>query len=198
MLKKIRKNRKNFYVSAISCGIIFIIGLLYVLVPAYYGYENMELINTNNLFVTLMLALSTLGFGEYLLVGKNPTEETIYFSICSAICGIINIFLKNLLGDVGRLTTSLTIFLIVYALIKCFTIEYLHNKKDAYQYIEILLLIPFVTVSAIMIFILNSSSVVRCVSLGYITILYAILKSVGVSIKAMLKSKRFLRKIKLK
>ena len=195
MKRKIRKNRRNFYIGACCCSIIFLIGLLYILVPAIYGFDTMELINTNSLFICTMLVFATMGFGEFILIGNEVNNDAIFQSIGCAVCGIINLLLSELTTANTRLVICLGIYLVIYSLIKCFYIEALHNKKDVMQYIEICLTVPYVVVGIALACTFAGGNVIKTVALGFLMILQAVLKCVGLSFRTMLKSKRFLNKL---
>lgn len=192
--KRIRRNRRNFYISICSASIIFVMGLLYILIPAIYGFEKMEVINTNSLFVCSMLVFATMGFGEFILLGDSGNTDTIYQSISCAVCGILNLLLSELCTANTRLVISVSVYLILYSLIKCYYIEALRDKKNALQYIELILLVPYATVGLTLIFTLSGGSVIKTISLGFLMILYSVLRCVGVSFRTMLNSKRFTKK----
>jgi len=194
--KRIRRNRINFYISLCCSSIIFIMGLLYILIPALYGFETMEILNANSLFVCSMLIYATMGFGEFILLKDIPDNDLIYQSINCAICGIFNLLLSELTTANMRIMISLSVYLVLYSLIKCFYIEALHQRKDALQYIEITATIPYVLVGICLIILLPSGAIMKAISLGFLMILYSILKFVVVAVRTMTKSKRFLNKLK--
>ncbi len=192
---KIRKNRRNFYIGACCSSIVFLIGLLYILVPAIYGFDTMDLINTNSLFICAMLVLATMGFGEFMLIGSDVNNDSIYQSIACAVCGILNLLMSELTTANNRLVICVGIYLVIYALIKCFYIEALHHKKDAMQYVEICLTVPYIVVGIALACTLSGGNVIKTIALGFLMILQAVLKCVGLSFRTMLKSKRFLNKL---
>ena len=167
------KNKKNFFIGMISCGIIFLMGVLYLTVPSYYGLEEMTNINVNDLFICMVLVYSVVNFGNYILIGKNPNNEVIWLSIVASISGILNVGLNLLFNPTYTLAMSLGVFIFLTIGVKIFTIDYYHDRKDAYYYIETMLTLIFF-------------------------IIISILEAVDVSLKGMLKAKRFLKKIKLK
>ncbi len=194
--RRIRRNRINFYISLCCSSIIFIMGLLYILIPAIYGFETMEILNANSLFVCSMLIYATMGFGEFILLKDIPDNDLIYQSINCAICGIFNLLLSELTTANMRIMISLSVYLVLYSLIKCFYIEALHQRKDALQYIEITATIPYVLVGICLVILLPSGAIMKAISLGFMMILYSILKFVVVAVRTMTKSKRFLNKLK--
>ena len=76
-LKKMSENKKNFYVG-IACSIaVFLMGVMYLTVPSYYGLAAMDNINANNLFVSGLLMFGCVNLVKYIVVGKNPTTERV-------------------------------------------------------------------------------------------------------------------------
>lgn len=192
------KNKKNFFVGIISCGILFSMGVLYLIVPSYYGIDHMANINVNDLFICMILIYSVLAFGNYLIIGKNPNNENVWLSIVASIAGIANVCLGVFFNDSLTLALSLGIFVFLTTAVRIFTIDYYHDRKDAYYYIEAMLTIIFLIVGVVICFNLFNDSVLQTIILGFYFIIISILESVDVSLKGMLKAKRFLKKIKLK
>lgn len=190
-------NKKRFFVSAICSGIMFSIGVLYIIIPAYYGINFVTKINTNDLFISVMLIFAVINFVKYTLLGKNPNNENIYICITSCFSGILNLILNNYFNDSIALAMSLAIFVLLITGIKLFTIDYYHDRKDAYYYIEGLLLAIFFVVGIITSLNLFSDMLLQTIMLGYFILIMSILDIVNISIKTMLKAKRFLKKIKL-
>lgn len=192
------KNKKNFFIGIISCGILFSMGVLYLTVPSYYGIDHMANINVNDLFICMILIYSVLAFGNYLLIGKNPNNENVWLSIVASIAGIANVGLGVFFNESLTLALSLSIFVFLTTAVRIFTIDYYHDRKDAYYYIEAMLTIIFLIVGVVISFNLFNDSVLQTMVLGFYFIIISILESVDVSLKGMLKAKRFLKKIKLK
>lgn len=192
------KNKKNFFIGIISCGILFSMGVLYLTVPSYYGIDHMANINVNDLFICMILIYSVLAFGNYLLIGKNPNNENVWLSIVASIAGIANVGLGVFFNESLTLALSLCIFVFLTTAVRIFTIDYYHDRKDAYYYIEAMLTIIFLIVGVVICFNLFNDSVLQTIVLGFYFIIISILESVDVSLKGMLKAKRFLKKIKLK
>ena len=192
------KNKKNFFIGMISCGIIFLMGVLYLTVPSYYGLEQMTNINVNDLFICMVLVYSVVNFGNYILIGKNPNNEVIWLSIVASISGILNVGLNLLFNPTYTLAMSLGVFIFLTIGVKIFTIDYYHDRKDAYYYIETMLTLIFFIIGIVICFNLFNDSIVQTIILGFFFIIISILEAVDVSLKGMLKAKRFLKKIKLK
>ena len=192
------KNKKNFFIGMISCGIIFLMGVLYLTVPSYYGLEQMTNINVNDLFICIVLVYSVVNFGNYILIGKNPNNEVIWLSIVASISGILNVGLNLLFNPTYTLAMSLGVFIFLTIGVKIFTIDYYHDRKDAYYYIETMLTLIFFIIGIVICFNLFNDSIVQTIILGFFFIIISILEAVDVSLKGMLKAKRFLKKIKLK
>lgn len=192
------KNKKNFFTGIICCGIMFLMGVLYLTVPSYYGLDHMVSFNVNDLFICMILIYSVLCFGNYLIIGRNPNNETIWTSIASSISGIVNVLLGLFLNPTLTLAISLALFVFLNAAVKIFSIDYYHDRKDAYYYIETMLTGIFLVIGVIICFNLFNDSVLQTIILGFFFIIISMLDAINVSLKSMLKAKRFLKKIKLK
>lgn len=193
-----RKNKKNFFIGIICSGILFMISVLYLTIPSYYGIEQMASIDTNNLFISMMLVYSVLHFVHYILIGANPNKESIYMSIAGSTAGLLNVLFGIFYPNNAALPMSFAIFVLIITGIKLFTIDYYHDRKDVYYYFETMFLLIFFIVGIVSSFNLFSDSILQTMMLGYYFIVVAIVEALNNSIKSMLKSKRFLRKIKLK
>ena len=193
-----RKNKRNFFVGIVCDAVLFFSSVLYLTIPTYYGIAQMGEINTNNLFISMTLIYSVLHFLRYILIGKNPTKESIYMSIAGGISGLANIFFGFFYNEVAILPMSFAFFVLLITGIKLFTIDYYHDRDDVYYLFEIMYLLIFFIVGIVSAFHLFSDSVLQTMMLGYYFILIAVVEALNDSIKSMLKSKRFLRKIKLK
>lgn len=192
------ENKKNFFVGIISSGIIFFMGVLYLTIPAYYGIDNMVEIDTNNLLISMMLVYSLVKFADYILLGNNPTKEAVLMSIVASTTGIANVLLEFVVSDSLALAISLIIFVLFSCAVNLFSIDYYHDKKDAYYYVETMTTIILFIVGFVLSINLFNDSVVQTMGMGYLFIIVSILEAVDVAMKCMLKSKRFIRKVKLK
>ena len=106
------KNKKNFFVGIISCGIMFIMGVLYLTVPTYYGIDYMAVIDVNDLFICMMLTYATLNLGEYIILGKSPNNENVWLSLAASTSGIINVASGAFVNDTFALSISVISFVI--------------------------------------------------------------------------------------
>jgi len=198
-LKKISQNKKNFYVG-IACSIaIFIMGVLYLTIPSYYGLSAMYNINANNLFVSGLLMFACVNLVKYIVVGKNPTTERVYMTVASAGSGALDIILSGFFENQHMvLAISIMVFVLAITTVKLFTIDYYHDRGDAFFYIETMLLSLFLIVGIVISVNLFNDSTIQTIMLGFLFIIIGILDGVNISIKCMLKAQRFLNKIKLK
>lgn len=192
------KNKKNFITGMLSSGIIFVMGVLYLTVPSYFGLEKMTDINTNNLFISITLVYAVLNFAEYVIMGKNPNNEAVALSITTSITGITNIILGIFFSESLTLALSMGVFVFLTTGVKMFTIDYFHDREDAFYYVEMMLTAIFFIVGIVISFNLFNDSVLQTIVLGCFFIIVSILDAVSVSFKGMLKSKRFLKAIKIK
>lgn len=190
------KNKRNFITSVIGSGIIFIIGVLYILIPNYYGIDNLEEVNINNLFTSFILIYTTINLSLYYIIGKNPTKERIFISIASAFTGIVNLLLLKYIGSYLAIRISLAILTLLIALIKSFTAAYYKDKKDATYYIEYMLIATYSIIGIIMPITLVDNTIVEVVELGFYVVIISIVDTMSITFKTLLKAPRFLGKIK--
>ena len=198
-LKKMSDNKRNFYVG-IACSIaIFLMGVIYLTIPSYYGLAAMYNINANNLFVSGLLMFACVNLVKYIVVGKNPTTERVYMTVASAATGALDIILGGFYDDQHMvLAISIMVFVLAITTVKLFTIDYYHDRGDAFFYIETMLLSLFMVVGFVIAINLFKDSTIQTIMLGFLFIIIGILDGVNISIKCMLKADRFLKKIKLK
>ena len=193
------QNKKNFYVGILCSIVIFIMGVMYLTIPSYYGLSAMYNVNTNNLFVSGLLMFACVNLIKYIVVGKNPTTERVYMTVASAGSGALNILLGGFFENQHMiLAISIMVFVLSITTVKLFTIDYYHDRKDAFFYIETMLLCIFLIVGIVVSVNLFSDTTIQTIMLGFLFIIIGILDGVNISIKCMLKAQRFLNKIKLK
>ena len=192
-------NKRNFYVG-IACSIaVFLMGVMYLTIPSYYGLAAMYNINANNLFVSGLLMFACVNLVKYIVVGKNPTTERVYMTVASAGSGALDIILSGFFENQHMvLAISIMVFVLAMTTVKLFTIDYYHDRGDAFFYIETMLLSLFLIVGIVISVNLFNDSTIQTIMLGFLFIIIGILDGVNISIKCMLKAQRFLNKIKLK
>ncbi|MDE6292161.1 MAG: hypothetical protein K2L98_00610, partial [Bacilli bacterium] len=127
---------------------------------------------------------------------SNPNNESIYLCMAGSIAGILNIIISNYSNKSFMLCFAIFVFMVTA--IKLFTVDYYHDRKDAYYYIEGLCLAIFFIVGLVTAINLLGSAFLQTIMLGFFITIIGIIRIFNVSIKSMLKAKRFLRKIKLK
>lgn len=192
------KNKKNFIIGTICSAILFFISVIYLTIPAYYGIESMININTNNLFISIIIVYSILHLVKYFIMGPYPRHESLSLCITATITGIINVILNCFIEDNMALSMSLALFVLGITGVKLFTVDYYHDHKDVYFYIEAMFLGVFFIVGIISSFNLFSDSILQTIMLGFFFIIISIIDACNNALKCMLKAKRFLKKIKLK
>ncbi len=198
-IKKMSENKKNFYVGILCSMAIFMMGVIYLTIPSYYGLASMYNVNANNLFVSGLLMFACVNLVKYIVVGKNPTSERVYMTVASAGSGALNIILGGFFENQHMvLAVSIMVFVLSITTVKLFTIDYYHDRKDAFFYIETMLLVLFLIVGIVVSVNLFSDPTIQTIMLGFLFIIIGILDGVNISIKCMLKAQRFLNKIKLK
>lgn len=190
------RNKKNFFLGQVASGIIFAIGVLYILVPNYYGLDNMSIIDTNNLFISLIIVYASVHLGLFYLIGKNPTHESFLMCIASVLCGVFNVVVKEYVSASLALSLSVLVFTLAITAIRLFTVDYYHDRKDAFFYIEAFLTVIFFVSGIIISISLFNDPLVQTVELGFFLMIMGIIESMKVATKCLLKAPRFLGKIK--
>lgn len=190
------KNKKNFFLGQVASGIIFAIGVLYILVPSYYGLDNMAVIDTNNLFISLIIVYSSIHLGLFYCLGKNPTNESFLITIISILSGVFNVTIKEFVSPSISLSLSVLVFTLAITVIRLFTVDYYHDRKDAYFYVEAFLTVIFFVTGIIVSISLFNDPLVQTIELGFLLIIMGIIESMKVATKCLLKAPRFLGKIK--
>ncbi len=190
------KNKKNFIIGQMGSGIVFFIGILYLLVPTYYGLNNMVNIDTNSLFISLSIIYGIIHFGFYYIIGKNPTNESLIVSLLSLLTGVLNLLMSRYLNSSINLSISVLVFTISITVTRLFTVDYYHDRKDAYFYIEGFLLTIFFITGLIISISLFNDPLIQTIELGFFLMIMGILDSTKIATKCLLKAPRFLGKIK--
>jgi len=190
------KNRKNFIVGIVGSIIVFVMGVLYMVIPNYYGVDNLGVVDTNNLFLSMAIVYSVINFGFYYIMGENPNKETLWLCIVSALCGLLNSYLSTFLSS--SLTLSLSILALTLAItsIRLFTVDYYHDRKDAYYFIEGLLLICFFVCGFTLSFCMFDDTIIQTIELGFFQMMIGLIEGIKITTKCLLKAPRFLGKIK--
>lgn len=190
------KNRRNFFIGEIASGIMFLIGVLYILVPNYYGLDNMAVIDTNNLFISLIIIYASIHLGLFYLLGKNPTSESFLMCIVSILTGIFNVTIQEFTNSSIALSISVLVFTLGITVVRLFTVDYYHDRKDAYLYVEAFLTVMFFVSGIVISISLFNDPLIQTIELGFFLMIMGIIESMKVTTKCLLKAPRFLGKIK--
>lgn len=196
--RKISENRKNYIVGMITSGIIFIMGVIYLTLPSYYGTSCADIVDINDLFISFSVMFAIINLIKFIILGKNPTKERVGLTIISVIAGIFNVIASMYLDANMVFAMSLLVFIILYTGVKIFSIDYYHDREDAFYYIETLLLVLFIIIGVVITFNLFKNRIVQIIMFGFFIASTGILDIINISIKSLLKSKKFIRQIKLK
>lgn len=190
------KNKKNFIYYELESAVIFIVGVLFTLLPTIYGINNLEELNVNDLFLSMTLILSTLNLANYYVVGESPTKEYLYYSMCSSIVGIVNLLISPYFSNALSLAISILALTITFSIVKLFNVDYYHDRKDAFYYIEAILAIAFLITGMIISISVFNSPIIETLELGFFMIIMGIIESIRTATKCLMKAPRFLGKIK--
>lgn len=196
-MKRMSKNRENFFVGLISNVTLFIVGLIFILVPTYYGVNNMEGLDVNNLFLSAMLIIALLKFVEYFIIGDNPDKEAIFMSMGVSFAGIVNSILSAKLIPSYALSISMFTLVFIMSCIKIFTIDYYHDRKNLYYMIEFMFLVIISVVGTILSFSMFADPILESIEMGIFIVMLSIVGSFDITLKTILKSKRIMKKIKV-
>lgn len=191
-----KKNKKNLIIGLIGSGIMFMMGVLYLMFPTIYELDNFDVIDTNGLFYIFILVFSSIKLGEYFLIDTKDNKEIILTSIFSCLCGILN-YVMNLYMESNkvRLTICLLVFILSIIGLKIFTFEYYKSKKDIFYYIEgICTLILFIS-GIVLSFLLNNITIIQTLALGFTLILLSILEAFNFTCKYVLSKPKLFGKM---
>lgn len=198
-LKKLNENRKNFIVGLLCSVVIFVIGVVYLMIPSFYGLATTFNVNANNLFVSGLLMIACVNLVKYIVTGKEPTAEKVYMTVAAAGSGALDILLAGFFDNQHMvLAISIMAFVLSITAVKLFTIDYYKERKDSFYYVEIMLLCIFLIVGIVVSVSLLNDSTIQIIMIGFLFIIIGILDGVNSSIKCMLKAPRFIDNIKLK
>lgn len=190
------KNKKNFIINIIGAVLIFLLGIIFISLPTYYGFDMIKGANINDLFLCFVILYATLNLVLFFLKGKKGVNETIYLCMAASVGGLLDIILTEFTSKAFIISFAILVFMITA--VKLFTVDYYHDRKDAFYYIEGLCLIIFFLTGVVTAINLFGDALLQTIMLGFFITIMGILRIFNVSIKAMVKSKRFLNKIKLK
>jgi len=190
--------RKNFVVSLLLAGALFISGIAIMTLPSYYGKLKMSDYEINNLFISFSIIFTLVNIFKYGILKKNPTREAIFLALVGVVSGIFNVLFIKHFSSSFTLSMSLLVFTVLVTVVKLFTIDYYHDREDAFFYIETMLLIIFFIMGLMLAFNLFDDKILQAMMLGFFIVLISILDGINGSLKSLIKSKRFQSKIKLK
>lgn len=156
----------------------------------------MAVIETNNLFISLIIVYSSIHLGLFYCLGKNPTNESFLITIISILSGVFNVTIKEFVSPSISLSLSVLVFTLAITVIRLFTVDYYHDRKDAYFYVEAFLTVIFFVTGIIVSISLFNDPLVQTIELGFLLIIMGIIESMKVATKCLLKAPRFLGKIK--
>ena len=190
------KNKKNFYVGLIGSGIIFLLGVLYMMLPNYYGIDYLVKIDVNNLFVSFSIVYATVNLLMFAFTTKDNLGESVWICVSSCIVGMINNVLSILFD--GDLALKLSILLLtgLITIIKIISISYYRKKNDGIYYLEILLACIILITGVVFSLNLFDETIIQTAELGFFGVVLGITSLVENSIRCLLKAPRFLGKIK--
>ena len=154
--------KRNFYISLFLAGLIFIIGISIMMLPSYYGRIKMSDYEVNNLFLSFSLLFTIINIFKYILIGLNPNREAIFIAIVSAVVGICNIIFIKMFVSSFTLALSIFLFTMLVTVVKLFSIDYYHDREDAFFYIETMCLIIFFVMGFVVVFSLFDDNILQC------------------------------------
>ncbi len=190
------KNKKNFIYYELESAVIFLVGVLFTLLPTIYGTDNLSELNVNDLFISMTLILASLNLANFYVVGSNPTKEYLYYSMTSSLVGIVNLLISQYFSNSITLAISILSLTVTFSIVKLFTVDYYHDRKDSFYYIEALLAIIFLVVGMVISISVFNNPVIETLELGFFVIIMGIIESIKTATKCLLKAPRFLRFIK--
>lgn len=194
LFKRRNDNQKEFFVGLSLSGVIFLLGIIYLIFPSILRND---LLHINNFLVIFVALYSVVNLIKFILFNYK-TNEKIYLCLLGCGVGILNIILSGFLDTDTVFTMSIMLFTLAVSGVKLLSIDYYHSKRDSYWYIETMLLVVLVIIGIVVSLTVLNNNAYQVLSLGFFIIIISILDAIDASIRCMLRAPRFVKNIKLR
>lgn len=174
---------------------IFLLGMIYLSFPTYYGILEMSKIETGNLFISFTIIYSLLNLAIY-FINRDENGNNLVISIMALITCFISYFLPYFMNGFLVVPISIMILLFLVTSYRVVEIFKMKEKKDNYYYVERILVIILNCFGIILSFNMLNDYVLQTIMLGFIISVFGMYDFVNVSFREVMHNKKFLKGIK--
>lgn len=174
---------------------IFLLGMIYLSFPTYYGILEMSKIETGNLFISFTIIYSLLNLAIY-FINRDENGNNLVISIMALITCFISYFLPYFMN--GFLVVPISIMILLFLITSYRVVEIFRMKeeKDNYYLVEIILIIILNCFGIILSFNMLNDYVLQTIMLGFIISIFGMYDFVNVSFREVMHNKKFVKGIK--
>ncbi len=174
---------------------IFLLGMIYLSFPTYYGILEMSKIETGNLFISFTIIYSLLNLAIY-FINRDENGNNLVISIMALITCFISYFLPYFMNGFLVVPISIMILLFLVTSYRVVEIFKMKEKKDNYYYVERILVIILNCFGIILSFNMLNDYVLQTIMLGFIISVFGMYDFVNVSFREVMHNKKFVKGIK--
>lgn len=174
---------------------IFLLGMIYLSFPTYYGILEMSKIETGNLFISFTIIYSLLNLAIY-FINRDENGNNLVISIMALITCFISYFLPYFMNGFLVVPISIMILLFLVTSYRVVEIFKMKEKKDNYYYVEKILVIILNCFGIILSFNMLNDYVLQTIMLGFIISVFGMYDFVNVSFREVMHNKKFVKGIK--
>lgn len=174
---------------------IFLLGMIYLSFPTYYGISEMSKIETGNLFISFTIIYSLLNLAIY-FINRDENGDNLIISIMTLITCFISYLLPYWMNGFLVVPISIMILLFLITSYRVVEIFRMKEKKDNYYYVEKILVIILDCFGIILSFNMLNDYVLQTIMLGFIISIFGMYDFVNVSFREVMHNKKFVKGIK--
>lgn len=161
--------------------LIFLLGIIYLSFPTYYGLDVMSEIQTGNLFLSFMIIYSLFNFCAYIADRKN--KKNLFLFIIVLVVGLISYCLMKTIHAFLVVPISIMIFLFFIDIYNVFIISGLNSKKDVFVSLNVVLLVILNCFGIILSFNMLNDFVLQTIMLGFFISIVGAIDFIEISFK---------------
>ncbi len=187
-------NNSKIY-KLICSTAIFLLGMIYLSFPTYYGLLEMSKIETGNLFISFTIIYSLLNLAIY-FINRDENEDNLVISIMTLLTCFISYLLPYWMNSFLVVPISIMILLFLITSYKVVKIFKMKEEKDNYYQVEKLLIIILNCFGIILSFNMLNDYVLQTIMLGFIISVFGMYDFVNVCFREVMHNKSFVKGIK--
>lgn len=187
--------KKSVLYNLIISIFIFLLGIVYLSFPTYYGLETMSKVETYNLFFSFTLIYSLLNLSSYFIDKKNNRNNLVYFFLIA----IVNIYCYVLTKSIQlNIVVPLSIMALLFFLTSFGVIKVSNMKNDgnSYYYMEIIFLVILSIFGIILSFNMLTDFVLQTIMLGFFISVVGVIDFLNYILKYLMKDKDFVKSVR--